>query len=122
MGRVQRVGDLDNQIQGLLQRQRLALDAMFRYPAIQKLHGSEGTAILLANVVSCADVRVVQRGSSLSRTLKSSCRARIPSDAWRKEFQSHEAMLARVFGLVDHTHAATARLFVYAAVRNGLPE
>ena len=43
----------------------LAADRVLQGHAVEKLHGDEGAAVLLANVVDRADVGMVQRGSGL---------------------------------------------------------
>jgi hypothetical protein len=40
----------------------------------------------------------------------------------RQEFQRNEAMKTRVFGFVDHAHAAAAQFFNDAVVRNDLTD
>jgi len=40
----------------------------------------------------------------------------------RQEFERYEAPQLSVFGLVDHTHAATAQLLDDAIVRDGLAD
>jgi hypothetical protein len=45
---------------------------MLERRAIEKFHGDESLAILLADVVNGADIGVVQRGGGLSFTLKAS--------------------------------------------------
>ena len=91
---------------------------MLQSLAFQKLHGDEGFAILLANVVNGADVWMVQRGSCLRLALKAGQRLGIASHLIGQEFQGHKAVEAGVFGLVDHAHAAAAELFDDTVVRD----
>src|SRR6266851_878637 len=72
MSRVERVGNLDSQIEHLFQRKGLACDAVFQGLAFQKLHGDEGRAVLLVNLVDGANVGVVQGRSSLRLALETS--------------------------------------------------
>jgi hypothetical protein len=59
MRRIQRVRDFNSQLHHLFQRQRLARDALFQRLAFQKFHGNELLAVLLADVVNRADVRMI---------------------------------------------------------------
>jgi len=45
-------------------------DLVFQRDPFEKLHGDEGLAILLADVVNRANIRVVQCGGGLGFTLK----------------------------------------------------
>ena len=97
-------------------------DAVLQRHAVQKLHGDEGLAVLLADVVNRADVGMVQRGRGLRFALKTVERLRIARDIFGQEFQRDEAVQARVLGLVDDAHAAAAELFDDAVVRDGLAD
>src|SRR4029077_9563683 len=65
---------------------------------------------------------MVERGSGLRFTLEAAQRVRIAADFVGQEFQRHEAVQARILGLVNHTHAAAAEFFENAVMRNGLPD
>ena len=84
---------------------------MLQGHAIQELHGDEGLAFVLANVMDGADVGMVQRRRGLCFALETRQGLRIVGEFLGQEFQGHEAVQARVFGLVHHTHAAAAELF-----------
>ena len=60
---VERVGDFDGQAEQDVHFQRTAGDAVLEGHAIQILHGDEGLAVLLADVVDGADVGMIERGS-----------------------------------------------------------
>src|SRR6266542_2189476 len=92
---------------------------LHRYP-IQKFHGDECLAILLANVVDSAYVGVIQCRRGLGFALKTSKSLRIASNCLWQEFESNEAMQPRVLGLIHHSHAATAEFFDDLVVRDGL--
>ena len=93
---------------------------MFQREAVEKLHGDEGLAVVLADVVDRADVRMVQGGRRLGFALKTGERLRVAGNFFREEFQGDETMQAGVFGFVNHAHAAAAEFFHDAVVRNGL--
>jgi len=57
---IQTIGDLGTQVQDLRQRERTPGDAVLQHVSVQKLHGDEGPAVFLADVVDGADVRMIQ--------------------------------------------------------------
>ena len=118
--RIQRIGDLDGDGTAAVPISS-GLPAMrcFQRRAFQKLHGDEGVAVVLADVVNRADVGMIQRRRGLRLALKTSERLRIARHVIRKELQRDEAVQPGVFGLVDHTHAAAAELLDDAVVRDG---
>jgi hypothetical protein len=71
-GGFQRIGGLDSERQQSVEFQRVPVHMMLERRAIEKFHGDESLAILLADVVNGADIGVVQRGGGLSFTLKAS--------------------------------------------------
>src|SRR4029077_7721116 len=62
VGGFERVGNFDSPVEDLLERLWLATDVMFQRVAFEELHGDEGDAILVANFVNCADVRMIEGG------------------------------------------------------------
>ena len=117
---VERVGDFDGEREQVFDVQRAAGDAVLERLAVEKFHGDEGLAVLLADVVNGADVRMVQRGGGLRFALETGERLRIARDILRQKFQRDEAPQARIFGLVHDTHTAAAEFFDDAVVRYGL--
>ena len=95
---------------------------MLQRRAVQKLHGDERLAVLLANVINRADVGVVQCGCSLRLALKTGERLRVTGHFLRQELERDEAMQPRVLSFIDHTHAATTELLDDAVVRDGLAD
>src|ERR1700722_10578166 len=93
---------------------------MFQGEAVQKLHGDETFAFMLADFVDGADIGMVQSGSGASFAAKSFESLRILRDVFGKKFEGDEAAKGSVFGLVDHTHAAATESFYDAVVGNGL--
>ena len=89
--------------------------------AIEELHGDETLSVVLADFVDGADVGMVERGRGARFAAESFERLRILRDFFGKEFEGYEASERRVFGFVDHTHAAAAELFDDAVVRDGWP-
>ena len=63
VGRIQRVGNLNAQIQNLLDGQRLAVHMPAQRFAFDELHRQEWTAVLFTDIVDGAYVGVIQRRS-----------------------------------------------------------
>ena len=70
MGRIERIRDLDPELQHQLKLKRTARDAVTQGHAIQKLHCNESAPFRIVNFVDGADIRMVERGSGSSLTLK----------------------------------------------------
>ena len=96
-------------------------DAMLESRAIQKFHGDESLAILLANVVDGADVGMIESRRRLGFALKAG-RACASRAIIGEKFEGDETMEAGVLGLVDDAHAAAAELLDDAVVRDGLAD
>jgi hypothetical protein len=97
-------------------------NAMLQSKAVQKLHGDEGLAILLADIVNRANVRMVQGGRGLGLALKTGKRLRVAGNFLWQKLEGHKTVQPRVLGFVNHAHAAAAKLFYDAVVRNGLAD
>ena len=67
---VERVGDLDAQIEHSFNFQRFARDPVPKRLSLQQFHSDEGAPIGIVNLVDRADVRVVQGGCSLGLPLE----------------------------------------------------
>ncbi len=119
---IERIGDFDGQAEQHVHFERAPGDAVLEGQAVEVLHGDESLAIFLANIVNGADVGMVQGGSRLGLTAKTLQRLPVLGDVLREEFQGDEAIEAGVFGLIDDTHAATAKFLDDAVVRDGLAD
>src|SRR5271155_4263580 len=95
---------------------------MLQSEAIQKLHGDEGLAVLIVNLMNGADVRMIERRSGPGFALKTAESLRVLRAVVRQELESNQAPELDVFSFVDHPHSATAKSFDDAIVRDGLPE
>ena len=100
----------------------LPADVVLQGHAVQKFHGDECLAVLLANVVDGADVGMVQRGRGLGFALKTSECLRVAGNFLGQELEGNEAMQPRVLSLVDHAHPAATELLDDAVMRNGLAD
>ena len=120
--RIERVGNFDRQVEHFVNAQRFRLYAAPQSLALQKLHGDEDSAVLLADVVDRADVWVAQRRGSLGFPAKPFECLAIAVHIVRQQFERYKAAQTRVFGLVHHPHAAAAEVFKKAVMRDGLPQ
>ncbi len=115
---VQRIGNLDRQVEKQLALERLASDLVFQSHAIEKLHGDERASFVIADLVDGADVGMVQRRGGARLAAKTFERLRILRDFVRQEFERDEASKVGVLGLVHHTHSTAAQLADDAVVRD----
>ena len=67
-------------------------DAMLQRHAVEKLHGDEGLAIVLSDLVDGADVGMIERRGRLRFALKAGERLRIARDFVGQEFQGDETV------------------------------
>ena len=121
MCRVERIGNLDAQIENRLDLQRLATDLVSERLPLQQFHGDEGSPIGLVDFVDRADVRMVQRGRSFGLPLESAKGLGIVGEFVGKELQGDVAAELEVFGLVHNAHAPAADLAEDTVMGNRLP-
>jgi len=60
VGGIERVGNLDGDIEQAIEFHRPAVDGMFQGAAVEEFHGDESFAVVLADIVDGADAGVVQ--------------------------------------------------------------
>ena len=122
VGRIERLGDLRAEFDDQAGVQRPARQAMLQRLPLQEFHGDEGLAVVLADFVDRANVRVVQRrcGASLTqKPLKSQLFAR---NAFRKELQRDGPPERGVLGTVYDSHPTAAQSCGDSVVRHALPK
>ena len=90
--------------------------------ALQILHGDEGAAVLLADVMNGADVGMIQRGRGSRLALEPAQRLSVARQIVRQELQRDEAMEPGVLRFVHDAHAAAAELLDDAVVGEGLAD
>ena len=118
--RIQCVRDLDSQLQHLLQRQRLAGNAVLQGLSVEKLHRNEGLAFLFADFIDGANVGVVQGGSSLRLALEAGQRLSAAGNIVGQKFERNGTMKLGVRRFINHTHAAPTEFFEDAVMRDNL--
>ena len=119
---IQRVRNFDPQRQHLVLRERLAGSGFLQGPPVEKFHGDKFAAVLLADIVNRANVRMIQRRRCLRFAPKTFQRNRIVRHFNRKEFQGDGAMQPGVFRLVNDAHPTAAKLAEDAVVRERLAD
>ena len=117
---VERVGNLDRQVQQRFHFYRAGADAVLQRRAFEQFHGDERLPVLFADVMNGTDVGMIQGGGRLRFSFEARQCLRVFGHIFRKEFQGHEAVQPGVLGLVHHTHTATAKPFQDAVVRKSL--
>ena len=108
VGGLQRVADLNAQIQQFVSPQRFARDTLSKRLALQQFHDDVGPVFVPADVVDRADVWMVQGRCGARLSAKSIQRLMIGGVLIGEELQGDVAAESSVFGPVDHTHAAAA--------------
>ncbi len=101
--------------------QRTSHDHVLERHAIQKFHGNEAQALVLANFVNGADIGMVQGGGGSGFAPEALERLGVTRHIIGQEFQRNKTAQGCIFGLVDDTHPTAAELFDDAVMRNDLP-
>src|SRR5215467_10491967 len=95
------------------------LDPVLEGLPLEILHGDEGLAFLLADLVDGADMGMVQSGGGARFALKPFQSLAVLRTMFGEELQGNGAAELGVFGLINHTHAAATQLLEDAVMRNG---
>ncbi len=103
---VEGAGDLGRDAERLCQRQRAFVEPSGQRFPFEKLHHQELDAVLMADVVERADVRVAQRRDALRLALEALAEPRVKRQRCRQDFDGDDPVEARVASLVDLAHAA----------------
>ena len=102
---VQRIGDLDGDLERLIERQRTFLQPLGERLALQVLHDQEVDPVLAADVVEGANVRVIEAGDGLGLALEALLQIGIRGDVLGQDFDGDGAIESRASCLVNLTHA-----------------
>ena len=120
VGSVERIRDFDGELQQKVGLERLAGDAVLQGEAVQVFHDDEGLAVLLVDLVDGADVGMIQGRGGAGFALKSFKGLSIRCNLFGEKLESDEASELDVLSFVDDTHAAAAKFFDDAIVRDDL--
>ena len=105
---VEGLGDLRRDVERLSKRHRAARQALGQRLTGEMFHDEVGRAVVAADVVERADVRVRERGDGAGLPLEAGAAVRIGAQFGREDLDGDRAVEAGVAGLVDLTHAAGA--------------
>ena len=110
MGGVERVCNLNRDVEKLVVRKRPRYQALGQRFAFEHFHSYERLAIMLADLVNGADIFVIDGRSRAGLVAKALQGCSIRSQIARKKLQRNPPPQRKVLGLVNHAHAATADL------------
>src|SRR5229473_5651989 len=88
----------------------LSGDAMLQRYAVQKFHDQEWMAVLLADLMDGADIRMIECGGRLCLPLESGQRLGVFGDVIGQKLQGDKPVQDYILGLVNDAHAPTTEL------------
>jgi hypothetical protein len=103
---IERVRNLDGDLQGLIWRQRLACKTSIKGLALEVLHDEEIDIALRAHVVKNTDIGMLQAGDGFCLALETGAQFRAGVQVGRENLDGDGALEARVAGAVYLSHAA----------------
>src|SRR5262249_10829003 len=101
---IERIGDVNGDSEEGFEIEGAASDGVLESFAFQAFHGDVGAAIFFADVIDCADIRMIERRGGLSLALEADEGLRILGDGVGEKFQCDEAPKAGVFRFEDNAH------------------
>ena len=118
----ERVRHLDADVENLLQLDRLAAQPLLQAHAFQLLHDDERTTFVVLDVMNDADAGMIQLRGGAGLAHEAVERFAVIGQIVRDELQGDVAAEPRVLRLVNHAHAAAAKLPHNAVVGNCLAD
>ena len=109
MRMVQGIGDLDRDAKSLTDRERTPAQALGQRLPFQVLHDDEVDAIVFADVVEGADVRVAQPRRRFRFALEALTASRAVEHMLRQDLDCDRAAQSRVLGAIDLAHSARSK-------------
>src|SRR5207249_5171285 len=97
-------------------RQGQTCNVVLESAAFEQLHHDELLLVVLADLVHCTDVRMIERRGSTRFPQESLERALIFRQILGQELQGHGSPQNKVFGTVNDSHATASKLFENAVV------
>ena len=122
VGGVERVRDLDSQVEQLGQGQTTLANTLPESRTIQKLHRDEASALRFTHFVDHTDVGMVQGGRGARFPAKSFQHHRVLRDQLRQKFKCHHPTKLSVLGLINHTHPPATEFFDDPIMRDGMAD
>ena len=96
--------DLPGQAQRVADLQRPTRDSLRQRLALQILHDEKFNAVLAADIVERADMRMVESGNALRLTLEAFSKHRIDSQRRRQDLDGNDTLESRIARFVDLAH------------------
>ncbi len=121
VGRVNRVGQRDRDVEEPVELETLLADAPGRAFAVDQLHREEVDAVGLLDRVDRDDVRVVERRDGLRFALEPLQAITAPGQLRGQDLERHLPLELRVLGEVHLAHSACSELPENPVVRERLP-
>ena len=109
VGAIQRPGNLDGNRQCLPQRKWSGREAISKRLALQVLHNQEVEAVMTADVVERADVRMIESGNRAGLALETTAELQIGADVPSQNFDRDGPLQAGISRTIHLTHAAGAQ-------------
>ena len=106
--RVERLGDLPGEVQHARGGQRPFFDQLLDGAPLEQLHHDERLAVVFAELVNRADVRVLQRRRQAGLALESGQPLGGRDRLGAQQLDGDFAAKLEVFGAIDHAHATFA--------------
>ena len=106
MRRAERVGNLHRNLEGVVERQRALRQPVGQRLAFEILHDEKRRALLSADVVEGADVRMGELRDRAGFTIEAFAELPIGRERLRNDFDRDRAIEPRVAGFVHLAHAA----------------
>ena len=113
---VERLGDLNREVNHPRRRQRPILDQVLEGPPFEQLHHDERLPVVLAELVNRTDVRVLQGGSEPRLALEPRQPLRRRNGFGAQQLDRHLASELFVLGAKHYAHAAFAEAVQQAIV------
>ena len=116
VGGLERHGNLHAEVHHLFDGKRAVFDPLLHRPPLEQLHDDEGPAVLLAELVDRADVRMRECGGEARFALESRQPGGLRVVFLAQELDRHLAIEAEILRAIDDAHAALAELVEHAVV------
>ncbi len=104
----ERIGDLGGDAEGLVRRQRTLRQPLLQRLAFHQFHDQEVNAVLMADIVQRADVRVGKFRNCLGFAVQSLAQSGIGRQIGGQDFDGYIALESSVAGAIHLTHPAGA--------------
>ena len=106
---VESVGNLDCVFESLVERQSAFVEALRKGFTVDQFHDQIVDAVLPADVVECADVRVIQTADGPGLTLETFAALRVVGHVFGKDFDGNRTVQSGVDGPIHFSHTARAK-------------